>query len=88
MDDATFRKPWDNVASYVKANPTFQSCRYCLKNKGSESKSRIAKASGHSAPFCEHLYLSNVGSPMTAEVRSRVIRELKTNGYQLPGESK
>jgi hypothetical protein len=88
MDDATFRKPWDNVASYVKANPTFQSCRYCLKNKGSESKSRIANASGHSAPFCEHLYLSNVGSPMTAEVRSRVIRELKTNGYQLPGESK
>ena len=85
MDDATFRKPWDNIKSYVKANPKFSSCRFCLKNKGAESKARIAAASGHSAPFCEHLYLANVGKKMTSDTRSRVVRELKDAGYQLPG---
>ena len=84
MDDATFRKPWDNIKSYVKANPKFLSCKFCLKNKGAESKARIAAAAGHSAPFCEHLYFANVGKKMTSDTRSRVLHELKEAGYQLP----
>lgn len=84
MDDATFRKPWDNIKSYVKANPKFHSCKFCLKNKGAESKARIAAAARHSAPFCEHLYFANVGKKMTSDTRSRVLHELKEAGYQLP----
>ena len=84
MDDATFRKPWDNIKSYVKANPKFLSCKFCLKNKGAESKARIAAAARHSAPFCEHLYFANVGKKMTSDTRSRVLHELKEAGYQLP----
>jgi hypothetical protein len=87
MDDATFRQPWNNVVKYVKANPKFSSCKFCLKNKGADHKARIAAASGHSAPFCEHLYLANVGKAMTSETRTRVLRELKDAGYQLPGGS-
>ena len=84
MDDATFRKPWYNIESYVKANPKFHSCKFCLKNKGAESKARIAAAARHSAPFCEHLYFANVGKKMTSDTRSRVLHELKEAGYQLP----